>query len=96
MEPVELKYECRYCKPFVAGYSLSCGCKEGLQYVDGICVEEVALKNWPNDSSTYTITYDNKKEIPSQFLKANLVRGILFCKVCKLISISLKYLNSHA
>lgn len=82
MEPSSSQTICTRCKQSIYSNLPRCTCDEGQFNVGGICGKDV-LKNWPDERRTYTMIYENGKEVDSQFLRSNLLRGVFFCKVGK-------------
>ncbi|KAK6624732.1 hypothetical protein RUM44_011592 [Polyplax serrata] len=78
-EPSYSEELCSPCKRNIASAQATCTCNEGHLF-DGICVKD-SLKNWPDERSTYVVTYENGKEVQSQFFTDYLLSSILFCKM---------------
>lgn len=58
-----------------------CTCPLDFTNVRGKCISSNILKDWPDERSSYVITYENGKKIDSQFLRDHLLQAISMCKV---------------
>lgn len=74
--------ECIPCsKDKISERSTKCSCPADFSNIRGMCVPMNILKDWPDERSSYVITFENGKKIDSKFLRDYLLQAISMCKV---------------